>query len=222
MSEKIILESGLLNLSVEEILKKRLTSKKWRDIIDKSDYLWEKLIQRDFELNTGVSKKNLYMQLNKSYTIVSKERVDRLVKYLKENGNVPDFDFFETFTVKDIERWDKVDLKAKGIELYDDDFRGLELRFAYWSKNKKIFEKALIFVSYADETSYFNRYVFIVLRHLYKTYDEVFSLFENVIEGNETYVGNFLSYLYSNVKKNTKKWNIYVKAIEDVVYRTII
>ena len=78
MSEKIILESGLLNLSVEEILKKRLTSKKWRDIIDKSDYLWEKLIQRDFELNTGVSKKNLYMQLNKSYTIVSKERVDRL------------------------------------------------------------------------------------------------------------------------------------------------
>ena len=80
MDKKFIIENNLLNLSIKEILDKRLLSKNYKNIIDNSDYLWEKLIEREYDIKFK-SKKELFIQIRELHKFVEDKVINHIYKY---------------------------------------------------------------------------------------------------------------------------------------------
>ena len=53
MLNKIIIENTLIFFEVKEIEKLRIISKKFKNVIDKSTFIWYTLIKRDFKGNNS-------------------------------------------------------------------------------------------------------------------------------------------------------------------------
>ena len=157
MDKKFIIENSLLNLDVEEILKKRNVSKEYRDVIKKSDYLWEKLIQRKFGINLNSNKKDIFIQLYNFEKWCKKqgimeEKVEKAIEcFLEdyENENYGD-DYFERFLDYDVCDY-IVSLNCDDYNTDTTTWQTLLLYFAYGSYEVDLFIYAVKF-NIEDET----------------------------------------------------------------------
>ena len=74
MINKIIIENTLCYLELKEIENLRLVSKKFKDVIDKSSFIWNNLIRRDFNISCGNSRTH-YKEIKYS-KLISKVKFD--------------------------------------------------------------------------------------------------------------------------------------------------
>ena len=91
MSNKFIIENELLLFPINEILKKRLVSKKYKDVIDNSTYLWNSLLKRDYDIDAKdikLSAKVFYQKMRKNENMIRmKCKVEIDIKYwLKDSS----------------------------------------------------------------------------------------------------------------------------------------